>query len=288
VHFNDFDTQTRYFFQVDSAMNISTNPPSTKSRESEAAHSVENSGKATRGMKIVNLAQGWSEREFKPVRLERLFLSSDKNTLVGTVAVQNISFQKLVVAHFTLDCWKTTSELVADYKEDFRNLSGDGCDRFSFRMDLAEIADIDEKSLLLCVRYNVNENDYWDNNGDMNYRIEFARVSEESMRPPSDFHHGAGLLSPGPYTLHPASKSSHDRYLPKVTNKKLSACLDMSLTCQFDSVSKIMAESGGSRKLEPKLEWNGNLPTAFSQLQNNFGGRYNFETSLSAASLAAR
>jgi homoserine kinase len=52
------------------------------------------------------------------VRLERLLLSSDKDILVGTVAVQNISFQKLVVAHFILDCWKTTSELVAEYKND--------------------------------------------------------------------------------------------------------------------------------------------------------------------------
>jgi hypothetical protein len=113
VLFNDFDTQTRYFFQVDSAMDVSINSRCVKSCESEAAHPVENSGKATRGIMIINIAQGSSEREFKPVRLERLFLSSDKNTLIGTGAVQNISFQKLVVAHFTLDCWKTTSELVA-------------------------------------------------------------------------------------------------------------------------------------------------------------------------------
>jgi hypothetical protein len=214
VHFHDFDTQTRYFFQVDSAMDVSTNPRSVKSCESEAAHPLENSGKATRGIEIINFAQGSSEREFKPVRLERLFLSSDNDTLVGIVAVQNISFQKLVVAHFTLDCWKTTSELVAAYKEDMRNLPSDGCDKFSFRMDLAEIANIDEKSLLLCVRYNVNGNDYWDNNDNMNYHIEFARVVEESMGPPPDFHDSAGPLSPGPCILNTASKSSNGRLFP--------------------------------------------------------------------------
>jgi hypothetical protein len=92
VLFKDFDTQTRYFFQVDSAMDVSISSRSVKSCESEAAHPLENSGKDTCGIMIINIARGSSEREFKPVRLERLFLSSDKNTLVDTSAVQNISF----------------------------------------------------------------------------------------------------------------------------------------------------------------------------------------------------
>lgn len=122
----------RYFFQIDSAMDVSNNPPSLKLCESEAAHPVKDSSRATRGIKNVNLVQGSSERELKPVRLERPFLFSDKNTLVGTIAVQNISFQILVVAHFTLDCCKTTLELVAGYKEHMQNLPSDGCDTFRF------------------------------------------------------------------------------------------------------------------------------------------------------------
>jgi hypothetical protein len=122
----------------------------------------------------------------------------------------------------------------------------------------------------------------------MNYHIEFARVVEESMGPPSDFHDRAGPLSPGPCILHPASKSSNGRCLPPATENKLSARLDVSSTYQFHSVSKILAKSGSSRKLDPKLEWNSGLPTALAQLHNNFEGRYNFETSLSAASLTAR
>jgi hypothetical protein len=155
-------------------------------------------------------------------------------------------------------------------------------------MDLAEIADIDEKSLLLCVRYNVNGNEYWDNNDDLNYHIEFARVSEGSMRPPPNCHLGAGPFSPSPCILHPTSKSSHSHCLPQVTDNKLSARLDVSSTCQFDSVSKILAFPGGSRKLDPKPDWNGGLSMARAQLHSNFGGRYNFDTSLSAASPTAR
>jgi hypothetical protein len=127
------------------------------------------------------------------------------------------------------------------------------------------------------VRYNVNGNEYWDNNDNMNYHIKFARVVKESMGPPLDFHDGAGPLSPGPCILHPASKSSHGRCLPPATDNKLSARLGMSSTCQFDSLSKILAKSGVSRKLDPKLEWNGRLPTALAQLHNNFGGRCNLK-----------
>jgi hypothetical protein len=86
--------------------------------DSGIAQRFGNNGKATRGIKIANLPQDSSERKSKPVQLERQFLSSDRDTLVGTVVVQNMSFQKLVVANFTLDCWKTTSELIAEYAKD--------------------------------------------------------------------------------------------------------------------------------------------------------------------------
>ena len=122
----------------------------------------------------------------------------------------------------------------------------------------------------------------------MNYHIEFARVVKEATGPPPNFHDGAGPLSPGPCILHLASKPLKGRYLPPTTNNKLSARFDVSSTCQLDSVSKILAKTGSSRKLDPKLEWNGGLLTALTQLQNNFGGRYNFQNSLSAASLTAR
>jgi hypothetical protein len=173
VHFNDFDNQTRYFFQTDSTMDILPVLSPVETCDSRVAQRFGNNDKATRGIKIANLPHDSSERKSKPVQLERLFLSSDRDTLVGTVVVQNMSFQKLVVAHFTLDCWKTTSELVAQYAKDIQGLSSAGYDRFTFRMELSDIADIDKKSLLLCVRYNVNGKDHWDNNNSMDYNIEF-------------------------------------------------------------------------------------------------------------------
>jgi hypothetical protein len=51
----------------------------------------------------------------QPVRVERVFLSSDNKDLVGSVAVINLAFQKDVVALFTLDHRKTTFEVVVEY-----------------------------------------------------------------------------------------------------------------------------------------------------------------------------
>jgi len=67
-----------------------------------------------------------------------LFLSADNKILVGSVAVANIAFNKLVVARFTLDYWKTTSEVVAEYNNDVRQPKhADGRDRFNFNIKLA-------------------------------------------------------------------------------------------------------------------------------------------------------
>lgn len=132
--------------------------------------------------------------------------------------MQNISFQILVVAQFTLDCRKTTSKLVAEYEEDMRNLPSDCCDTFRFRMELAEIASIDEKSVLLCVRYNVNRNDYWDKNDNLNYHMGVARVVKESMELPPDFHDDVGPLSSDTCVLHPASKPSNGHSNPSLSD----------------------------------------------------------------------
>jgi hypothetical protein len=71
-------------------------------------------------IRLSNFLADAKQRESWPVRVERVFLSSDNKNLVGAIAVQNLAFQKLVVARFTLDYWKTTSEVAADYNHDVR------------------------------------------------------------------------------------------------------------------------------------------------------------------------
>lgn len=61
-------------------------------------------------------------RKAQPVRLERVWLSNDQKSLVGSVAVANLAFQKLVVCRFTLDYWKTALEVAAEYVSEIRSV----------------------------------------------------------------------------------------------------------------------------------------------------------------------
>jgi hypothetical protein len=91
-----------------------------------------------------------------PVRVERVFLSSDNKTLVGSVAVANLAFHKHVVARFTLDYWKTTSEVIAEFNHDIRQPKREGYDRFNFNIKLADQANLEAKTMFFCVKYVVN------------------------------------------------------------------------------------------------------------------------------------
>lgn len=184
VHFNEEIKQVRHFLQVDRPIAISagSSPVDTYDSESEypfgyddgyAPHVVEWE------IRLANFPRETFERKSMPVRVERIFLSADNKSLIGNVAVANIAFQKYVVARFTLDYWKTTSEVVAEYNNDVRKKqSNDGYDRFNFNIKLADQANLETKTLLLCVRYNVNGQEYWDNNGSMNYQVDFIKKTK--------------------------------------------------------------------------------------------------------------
>jgi len=177
VHFNDNGNQTRHFLQVDkpSAVSAGSSPAETYESESEYPFAQETS-KIEWGIKLANFPEDNFERRSKPVWVERLFLSADTKTLIGIVAVANIAFNKNVVARFTLDYWKTTSEISAEYDNDVRRQNqGDGYDRFSFSIRLSDQANLENKTLLLCIKYQTAGQEFWDNNNNMNYQIDFVK-----------------------------------------------------------------------------------------------------------------
>ncbi|KAM0716745.1 hypothetical protein Q7P37_008190 [Cladosporium fusiforme] len=282
VHFNDNDNQTRHFLQVDKPMAVSAGSSPVETYDSETEYPFEYNTKSTREMKLANFPQDTFERKLKPVRVERLFLSPDKETLVGTVAVQNLSFQKLVVARFTLDHWRTTSEVVAEYNNDRRQPMDDGCDKFNFNIKLSDSANIESKTMLLCVRYNVNGQDYWDNNDDRNYQIDFVKsVKKPKVLPNSQL--GARPLNAIPRSRHLPPNSLNGRGRSESTDDEFGTRFDLPSTYQFSTPDKIITESGGSIKLKPKPKRPTVLPTGPAQSHNNLGGRYDFGASLSAA-----
>lgn len=289
VHFNDNGNQTRHFLQVDKPSAVSAGSSPVESYESETEYPFDTpaSNKAEWDFKLANFPEDSFERQAQAVRVERLFLSSDSKTLIGTVAVANISFQKSVAARFTLDYWKTTSEVLAEFDNDVRRQNPhDGFDRFSFNIRLSDQANLENKTLLLCVRYNSGGQEHWDSNNNMNYQIDFVKKMAKSASTSS--------LSLGARPRHSIPRSKH---LPPTTSHDRSASTDEDIVSRFESNSayhfgspdKIIGDPTNTTvKLKPRtkradLFRAGTAPTA-----NGLGGRYDFGASLSAALSSAQ
>ncbi|PPJ55496.1 hypothetical protein CBER1_07059 [Cercospora berteroae] len=288
VHFNDSDNQTRHFLQVDKPIAVSagTSPVETYDSETEFPFNDDDGKKPELEIKIANLPEDSFERRAQPVRVERIFLSADKTTLVGVCAVQNISFHKQVTARFTLDYWKTTSEVAAEYNNDIRTPPRDGCDRFNFHIKLSDQANIDNKTLLLCVRYTVAGQEFWDSNNMMNYQIDFHRDQPKKAAKKVTVKHtplGQRPLAAIPRSRHNASsargrqdrESVDEDFAPSHTS-----------AYSFGSADDLLSMSTGSIKLKQKPKRTPMFATsaaAPSQPQHGLGSRYDFSSSLSAA-----
>lgn len=283
VHFNDSDNQTRHFLQVDKPIAVSAGTSPVETYESESEFPFDEASKTEREICLKNFPQDTFERQTKPIRVERIFLSADKQTLIGTCAAQNISFHKLVVARFTLDYWKTTSEVVAEYSNDARSPAIDGCDRFNFHVKLSDQANIDNKTLLLCIRYSVNGQEYWDNNDGANYQIDFKRV--QKSKPKVSIGLGTRPLNAIPRSRHSPPTTSRGR--PESVDDDF-ARLETNTAYNFGSTDKLLGDSPSSVKLKPRSKRGSLFPTGARAQANGLGGRYDFGASLSAALTTAQ
>jgi len=127
-------------------------------------------------IELPNLPKDSSTRKHLPVRLERVCLSADKQNLIGTVAVENLAFQKKVIVRFTLDYWQTVSEVSAEYNGDVRKKEREqNTDRFTFKIKLHDLANLETKTLFFCIRYCVGGQELWDNNNGMNFQVDFKK-----------------------------------------------------------------------------------------------------------------
>lgn len=114
------------------------------------------------------------------VRLEDVQLSKQQQqqdaqhvTLLGSIQVANLAFQKKVVVRYTLDDWNTAKEVEAQYQEPIAH-SANTWDRFSFKIVLDANTNAAHESLYLAVKYNVNGREFWDNNNHKNYQVDIV------------------------------------------------------------------------------------------------------------------
>ena len=297
VHFNESNNQTRHFLQVDKPTAVSAGSSPVETYDSESEFPFDHDVKPEREMRLANFPADTFDRKTKPVRVERIFLSADKQTLIGVCAVQNISFHKLVVARFTLDYWKTTSEVVAEFNNDPKNKNPDGCDRFNFHIKLSDQANVDNKTILLCVRYNVGGQEYWDNNENSNYQIDFSSVTKKPQKPAVATGLGARPLNALPRSRHsPHSPTTNARGHREsldddfANRDDFATRFDTSSTYSFGSADQLLGESPNSIKLKTRGKRGSLFPaTAAAQpAANGLGGRYDFGASLSVALSSAQ
>jgi len=285
VHFNDNDNQTRHFLQVDKPIAVSagSSPVETFDSEAEFPFDGDDAKAGELEIKFSNFPSDTPERRAQPVRVERLYLSTDKQLLIGVCAVQNIAFQKLVAARFTLDYWKTTSEVAAEYSSDLRHPSSDGCDRFTFQIRLSDQANIIQKTMFLCIRYTVGPQEFWDNNDNTNYQIDFVKAEPKPTRPTRP----RPALGQRPVPAIPRSR--HTIPSPRSASFTRDSADDDflsgfdSTSYDLGSLSKLLGESTASIKLKPRSKRPPLFTADSSPAANGLGSRYDFGTSLSAA-----
>jgi hypothetical protein len=286
VHFNEDIEQVRHFLHSERPIAVSAGSSPVETYDSETEYPFGEDTTRSKApewdIKLANFPMSETyERQTAPVRVERIFLASDNQTLVGNIACANISFQKLVVARFTLDYWKTTSEVVAEFNHDVRKKQkDDGYDRFNFNIKLADQANLESKTLLLCVRYQVNGQEFWDNNNSMNYQVDFSKKvkQRESKR-------SSGGLGAIPRSRH-SPLAPRPRSMPPSVDDDFGQ--DFENKFSFGSPrAVIMSESPNATiKLKPRSKRGSLFPDQASQRSQAgqaFSARYDFSASLSAA-----
>jgi len=264
VHFDAHLEYVRHFLPVDKPLAVSA--------DSSPVDSCENETDFPFGFEweicLSNFPPNVKQRESWPVRVERVFLSPDNKNVVGAIAVKNLAYQKLVVARFTLDYWKTTSEVVADFNRDVRQRPNDGCDRFNFSIKLADLANLENKTMIFCVRYHVNGQEYWDNNGGMNYHVDFSKKAK-----PQASKNGMSGLGARPLASLPPSFDD------------FALGFDSLLSYNQSSPASIIGDSPIKLKSpRPRQEIVPDAPTRRPKANAQaFGNRYDFDASLNAA-----
>lgn len=179
VHFDSHLEHVRHFLQVDRPLAVSTGSSPADTYESDTEYPFSGASRSPPfewEVTMTNLPVETPARKAQAVRLERVWLSNDQKCLTGSIVVLNLAFQKHVTCRFTLDYWKTTSEVVAEYAGEIQpKETPAGHDRFNFTIKVSDISNLESKTLYFCIRYNVAGKELWDNNGGMNFQVDFKK-----------------------------------------------------------------------------------------------------------------
>jgi len=298
VHFDSHLEHVRHFLQVDRPLAVSAGSSPAENYESDTEYPFSGEVRST----ARSPTSGWEivmtkfpvetpARKAQVVRLERVWLSTDQKCLIGSIAVANLAFQKQVACRFTLDYWKTTSEVAAEYVCEVRPAETPSRDRFHFTIKLSDLANLESKTLYFCIRYTVNGQEYWDNNNGMNFQVDFLKkhMPQNGKRPIGAASRPANGLPKSSRRSNP-STSPRPRSMPVSSDEFASAS-----KLDFDqSIEDYLGESEmGSIRLKG-VKSSSSLPTDDLSARlaapsgRAFKGRYDFTASLTAALQTAK
>ncbi|KAJ5089668.1 hypothetical protein N7532_008352 [Penicillium argentinense] len=285
VHFDSQLEHIRHFLQLDRPLAVSaeTSPVETHDADGEfpfgrGAGKSKSSSSWEWELRLSNFPTDLSSRANSPVRLERLFLSADKNTLIGSVAVANLDFHKHVAARFTFDYWRTVSEVSATYCHDVRSIHAhDGCDRFTFEIKLEDQAKLENKTMFVCIRYTSAGQEFWDNNGGVNYQADFLKSPKATVSNNKPATTGARPALPRSRSF----TGSHSR--PHSMPVSFDDLPDVTKNTPFSNPFNSAKSPPLSRATSDDIDTVGPPKRREKPSPQAFGNRYDFGASLTAA-----
>ncbi|ELU00543.1 hypothetical protein CAPTEDRAFT_134797 [Capitella teleta] len=87
-------------------------------------------------------------------------------SLIGTIKVKNLSFEKSVKVRCTFDSWETSQDYAANFAPNAQNVF----DTFAFEIRVPPTFNL-RKKIQFCICYAVNNTEYWDSNHGNNYEV---------------------------------------------------------------------------------------------------------------------
>ena len=101
------------------------------------------------------------------VSLENVIVRESEQSLVGTIKVRNLAYDKEVVVRTSNDSWKTHEDVHCTYVEQPGSPALILYDTFRFRLTLP----VKSNMIEFCVRYRTDGKEYWDNNDGKNFVV---------------------------------------------------------------------------------------------------------------------
>ncbi|KAI1075355.1 carbohydrate-binding module family 21 protein [Whalleya microplaca] len=302
VHFDSHLEHVRHFLQVDRPLAVSASSSPADNYESDTEYPFGADTKASARsppfeweIVVSNFPAECAIRKAMPVRLERVWMSPDQKSLIGSIAVANLAFQKSVVCRFTFDYWKTVSEITAEYHQEIRVRDSEtGHDRFQFSVKLSDLANLETKTLFFCIRYNVNGLEYWDNNNGVNFQVDFRK----KMLPQNGKKGMQGASSRSANGLPRSTRRANPSTAPRPKSMPVGALDEFghsSRLVDFDQpIHEFLGESESAGLRLKSSKSTGSLPS--DNLSNRlsapsgqaFANRYDFGASLNAARQARK